>query len=89
MQSHIYQTRGAVGPVIRQLSSTIRQRVGRAYRRMNGGSYPRLNQQTRHILAEAIFEVENDLEHRLPDHQQVTKLRGVRNALYDDLGLNE
>ncbi len=54
-----------------------------------GGTFKLLNDDLRAILTEAIFKVENDLEHRQPKHPQVVAMRMVRNRLYDDLGWNE
>lgn len=63
-------------------------RVLAFYRSMTDRVAP-LNTERRFWLSEAIFQVENDLEHRQPQHPQVQVLRMVRNRLYDDLGLNE
>ncbi|MFW5698710.1 MAG: hypothetical protein ACOCYN_02545 [Planctomycetota bacterium] len=70
------------------LAPAWRRRVRAAYRQM-GGEFQPLNPHRRALLAEAIFQVENDLEHRSPAHPQVVALRTVRNRLYDDLGWNE
>lgn len=51
-----------------------------------------LNRAKREVFADAIFEVENDLESQgggRPDHPTVVALRAVRNEVYDDLGWNE
>lgn len=47
------------------------------------------------ILADSVFTVENDAEHRIAERVgawrdvSVQAMRGVRNRLYDDLGWNE
>jgi hypothetical protein len=73
--------------IMRVLSEHLRGKVWRCYRDL-GGKRGRLNDQRRAILAEAIFQIENDLEHRQPTHPTVRTLRAIRNR-YDDLGWNE
>jgi hypothetical protein len=63
-------------------------RIWQAYQAI-GGRRGRLNDQRRALLSEAIFQIENDLEHRQPTHPTVRTLRAIRNRLYDDLGWNE
>lgn len=48
-----------------------------------------VNDSKRELLASSIFEVEDDLEHRLPNHPTVLLLNDARNLLYDDLNWNE
>jgi hypothetical protein len=73
---------------LRSLSGRMRSRIWQAYQAL-GGTRGRLNDQRRAILSEAIFQIENDLEHRQPDHPTVRTLRAIRNRLYDDLRWNE
>jgi hypothetical protein len=52
----------------------------------------RMNESNREVLAEAIFEVENEFESKgngRPNHPAVTAMRRARNEIYDDLGWNE
>lgn len=76
--------RSTLAPV----STWLKARIRAQYRTLVDQTTP-LNPQRRFWLSEAIFAVENDLEHRQPSHPMVTVLRRVRNELYDDLGLNE
>ena len=78
----------SVGATLRGIGPGFRRRIRAAYRRLGGQCRP-LNPGRRAILGEAIFAVENDLEHRQRLHPQVSILRTARNALYDDLGWNE
>lgn len=73
---------------LRSLSGRMRSRIWRTYHAL-GGRRGRLNDHRRALLCEAIFHIENDLEHRQPDHPTVRTLRAIRNRLYDDLGWNE
>jgi hypothetical protein len=69
------------------VAPTYRHRIKRLYRsRVEPGP---LNDEKRKALAQAIFEVANDLEHRNHDHPQVRVLFGVMNVLLDDCGENE
>lgn len=62
----------------------------------------RMNTENRTVLQDAIFTVENELEHEVGELQPgkggkviekrrewVKQMRGVRNAIMDDLGWNE
>lgn len=82
------QPRQTYASTLRAMSGRVRARIWQAYQ-MLSGSRGRLNDQRRAILSEAIFLVENDLEHRQPQHPTVRALRAIRNDLYDDLGWNE
>jgi hypothetical protein len=73
---------------LRTISGRMRSRIWRVYTAL-GGRRGRLNDQRRAILSEAIFQVEDDLMHRQPQHPTVRTLRSIRNRLYDDLGWNE
>ncbi len=77
-----------VGQTLRPLTPYQRHLVRAAFVAL-GGTFKHLNDDLRAILSEAIFKVENDLEHRQPKHPQVAAMRTVRNRLYDDLGWNE
>lgn len=70
------------------INSHYKSQVLKLYRHLTDKVAP-LNPKRRFWLAEAIFKVENDLEHRQPKHPQVAAMRMVRNRLYDDLGWNE
>jgi hypothetical protein len=70
------------------ISSTYRRRIRQRFLGAVG-SYRPLNDELRATVADAIFEVENDLEHRQRQHPQVAIMRAARNRLYDDLGWNE
>ena len=72
---------------VRALSGRMRSRIWQAYQLL-GGSRGRLNDQRRATLSEAVFHIENDLEHRQSDHPTVRTLRAIRHRLYDDLGWN-
>jgi hypothetical protein len=78
----------AVRHVLAKVSRRIRAQVIATFRRL-GGKRVYLNQHLRALLAEAVFAIENELEHRQRFHPQVAILRAARNALYDDLGRNE
>ncbi len=82
------KTTHSVGQTLAPITPAWRRRVRAAYRQM-GGAFRPLNDHRRAQLSEAIFQVENDLEHRSPNHPQVVALRTVRNRLSDDLGWNE
>ncbi len=71
------------------IASAYQRRLIRAAYRALGGTFTRLNDHRRALLSEAIFQIENDLEHRQAKHEQVAILRTIRNRLYDDLGWNE
>ena len=73
---------------LKPINRCLKSKVLATYRSLTDRAAP-LNQQRRFWLAEAIFKVENDLEHRQPKHPQVAAMRMVRNRLYDDLGWNE
>ncbi len=77
-----------VSATLATVSPHMRSLVYEAYRWL-GGRRGRLNDHRRELLSDAIFQVENVLEHRQPEHPQVCRLRDVRNRLYDDLGWNE
>lgn len=86
--SHFRRSCRSVGATLRQLSPHLRHKVVAAYRASGGQRRP-LNDRLRTLLSEALFQVENDLEHRQPHHPQVCRLRDARHRLYDDLGWNE
>lgn len=69
-------------------SSHFRQAIFAEAKKRMSGAY--MNPVNREALAEAVFVVENDLEHRRGrDYPPVAVLRSIRNHLYDDLGWNE
>ena len=81
------------------LSSTYRKRVKQSYLAL-GGTYKHLTEELRGVLAEAILSVEEPLEHEINARgglikegaaggKQVLAMRAARNALYDDLRINE
>lgn len=78
----------SVGAALHGIGSTFRHHIRSAFSQRGGRCRP-LNDDLRALLSLAIFEVENDLEHRQPTHAQVRHLRAARNRLYDDLGWNE
>ena len=74
-----------VGCTLRPISATYKRRIRDVY---TGPT--RLNQAARIALAQAIFTVENDTEHRLGTHHpQVMAMTAVRNILLDEAGENE
>ncbi len=73
-----------LGSTLRPLSPTFKRAIRERY-----SGPTRLTPEARRELVGAIFEVENDLEHRQPKHPQVALMRAVRNVLLDDLGENE
>jgi hypothetical protein len=77
-----------VSATLSTISPYMRTLVYEAFRLL-GGKRGRLNDHRRELLSDAIFQVENVLEHRQPEHPQVQRLRAARNRLYDDLGWNE
>ncbi len=84
-----------VHPYLRAVSKTARQRVKGLYREACGGELTWLNDQRRAILAECIFTVENEIEHRHANSvkpkkpKSIDQLNEARNRLYDELGWNE
>ena len=81
------------------LSVRCRKKVKQAYL-ASGGAYGYLNEDRRGLLVEAIWSIEEPLEHSINERgglisegalggKQVLALRAARNALYDDLGHNE
>jgi hypothetical protein len=76
-----------VGQTLVSIGPYWRTRIRSVYRHM-GAVFKPLNQNRRALLSEAIFAIENNLEHRRGDHPQVVAMRSARNALYDDLGWN-
>lgn len=77
-----------VGATLATITPHFRAKVYAVFRRI-GGTRGRLNDHRRELLADAVFQIEDDLECRMPGHRQVPALRAVRNRLYDDLGWNE
>jgi hypothetical protein len=78
----------SAGAALAGVGAHMRRKIRGAYRSL-GGTFDYLNDQRRELLSEAIFRIENDLEHRQPGHPQVRRMRAARNRLYDDLGWNE
>ena len=74
----------SVNQTLRPLSSRFKREVLKAFRTKYGSLGP-LNDEKRKFLEDAIFAVENELEHRSHDHPQVAIMRAVRNCLLDDL----
>ena len=75
--------------VLRGISASYRKRIRAGYL-AKGGAFKYLNNDLRGLLAEAIFEVENESEYRLGSKDpRIVALRSARNDLYDDLGWNE
>ena len=81
--------------VMKGVKPSFKAKVYKVYDRMleaNNLSGRNLNDNNkRHWLAEAIFEVEDDLEHRRAEHSTeahiyVESLRNARNYLYDYMG---
>jgi hypothetical protein len=70
-------------------SSCIRTRIRKAARR-RGFVMGRIGSANKELLSEAVFEVEDEREHRHGHRDAlVIAMRNVRNALYDALGWNE
>ena len=75
-------------------SQSLRSKI-KAEAKRKAFTFGAFNDSHREILAAAIFEVENDFEHRLSGNvgarldSRVVAMRGARNRLYDDLGWNE
>ncbi len=82
------RTTHRVGSSLQGIGPTFRRRIRMAFGRLGGRCRP-LNDDLRARLAEALFQIEDDLEHRQPRHPQVRLLRTARNRLYDDMGWNE
>lgn len=89
----------SVNKTLKAISSTYKKRIKKDYRD-RGGSCKRLTEDLRGFLAEAIWSVEEPLEHSINERggliaegaaggKQVLAMRAARNALYDDLGHNE
>jgi hypothetical protein len=74
----------SMGAALRPIGATWRSKVRRAYR-----GPAKWGDEARRALTVAIFEVENELEHRSPLNPQVAAMRAARNVLLDDLGENE
>lgn len=73
-----------LGSTIRPISGTYRRQIRSLY--LAKVSETTLNDERRKILEDAIFAVENDLEHRSgPSHPQVVTMRAIRNVLLDDI----
>lgn len=73
-----------LGSTLRPLSPTFRKRIREQYDGPNT-----LNDDARAALAQCVFDVENELEHRTSTHPQVAIMRAVRNTLLDDIGTGE
>lgn len=84
----IRKTCRSAGSALAGVGAHMRRKIRGAYRSL-GGTFDYLNDQRRELLSEAIFRIENDLEHRQPGHPQVRRMRDARNRLYGDLGWNE
>ncbi len=79
------KTTKTLGATLRPIPGTYRRKIKTAF----GAPPGRLTDPERVRLADAIFEVENELEHRSPQHEAVRTMRIVRNMLLDDAGVNE
>ena len=77
----------SVGAALRPIAGTYRRRIKAAFLLAHGVGP--LNDERRIALEDAIFQVQNDLEHRSPKHPQVAVMNAVRNVLLDDAGVNE
>lgn len=87
-----------LGSVLRGLPDQIRSDVIAEWRK-RGGSVQAWDRAAKLALSEAIFSVENELEHKLamtgaiapssPRFGTVRRLNAARNVLLDDLGENE
>ena len=79
----------SIGKALRPIGGSWRTKVRRAFEALANGQSWRWDDAARRRLCRAIFEVENELEHRSPKHPQVVAMRATRNVLLDDLGENE
>ncbi len=73
--------------ILAGIGEHYRARIYAEFRKL-GGDKKKLNDRTRHLLSEAIYKVEDDLEYKDSNHPQVKAMRQVRNWLYDDIGVN-
>src|SRR5258706_6916475 len=85
--STVRRTANSVSKYLRPLSSNYRSKVKRLFLERHGKG--KLDDVRRKALEMVIFEIENDLEHRSPLHEQVKLMRYIRNVLLDDIGENE
>lgn len=90
--------RKSLTKVMKDVKPSFKAKVYKVYDRMleeNGLSGRNLNNNNkRHLLSEAIFEIENELEHNRAEHNinshvYVKSLRDARNYLYDYMGYND
>jgi len=61
-------------------------------KRLKGRGFRPLSDELRNLLADAIFIVEDEIEHRANGqrhHAMVDALNAIRNRIYDDIGVNE
>lgn len=72
-----------LGSTLRFISGTYRRQIRTLY--LATYTETTLNDERRKALENAIFAVENELEHRSPTHPQVAIMRAVRNVLLDDI----
>ena len=86
---------GTVGLYLRSIPASTAVKVRRLYRDAHDGKFPALNDKRREVLAECIFTVENEIEHRHANlakpkkPKAIERLNDARNRLYDELGWNE
>lgn len=70
-----------------------RAKITRLYREAGGHATAQFNDRKRALLAQCVFDVVNDLEHKHAQRNEqppvVDALFRVMNRLYDDLGINE
>lgn len=84
-----------VGKYLRQIPRGTAEKIRHLYREAHGGTFPRLDDKRRAILAECIFTIQNDLEHQYVNlvkskkPKTIERLNEARNRLYDELGRNE
>ena len=80
---------------LRGVPETYRAKVSKLYRERGGYEDGRFNDETRELLAECVFEVVDDLEHRNANKPESKKPKAVgalfeaMNLIYTDLGWNE
>ena len=80
---------------LRGVPETYRAKVSKLYRERGGYEDGRFNDEKREMLAECVFEIVNDLEHRHVDKPESKKPKAVgalfdaMNLIYRDLGWDD
>lgn len=80
---------------LHKIPTNFRQKIKRLYKVRNSGRFPKLNDARREVLADCIFQIENELSHKHANLDAskkplaIQKMNNARNRIYDEIGWNE